>query len=409
VRPAAERFVACQFGTGDRMYRTGDLARWTASGTLEFAGRARDIAVVRGFRVEPGNVAVVFADGREHRYDVVAALAAHPKVSEATVAVREDTPGEKRLVGYVVAAGTAGDAGLAEEIREFAIGRLPVPAVPAVIVVLDAMPSRSALPAPDEAEKRGAATVREEIIRRTFAEVLGLDRVEAGDNFFALGGHSLLAVSLAERLRERGVTVAVRALFLTPTPAGLAAAAEQAAVTVPSRLIPDGARTITPAMIPLAELTQDQIDAIAAAVPGGAANVADVYPLAPLQEGIFFHHLIAVDGEPDAYLLPSVLRFDTRGRLDDFLAALQHVIDRHDIFRTSVAWHGLPEPLQVVWRQAELPVTEVAVGPQDIDVAARLAGSLASGWTCRGHPCSTCITRRSREPGGRSPSSGCIT
>ncbi len=129
---------------------------------------------------------------------------------------------------------------------------------------------------------------------------------------------------------------------------------------------------------PLIELTPAEMETVAAAVEGGADNVQDFYPLAPLQEGMLFHHLLATEGDP--YLSPTLLGFDGRERLDAYLGALHSVMARHDILRTSVVWEGLPEPLQVVWRVAPLPVEEV-----ELDAGGDAARQLLERFDPRGY------------------------
>ncbi|MEE1742908.1 condensation domain-containing protein, partial [Streptomyces sp. JV184] len=117
---------------------------------------------------------------------------------------------------------------------------------------------------------------------------------------------------------------------------------------VPENRIPRDATVLTPEMVTLAELTAEHLDRIFDAVPAGSANIADIYTRAPLQEGIFFLHLLDAEQGRDVDILPTVLGFDSRQRVDDFVTALQSVVDRHDILRTAVLWENLSQPLQVV-------------------------------------------------------------
>ncbi|BDB61763.1 dimodular nonribosomal peptide synthase [Rhodococcus sp. RDE2] len=206
----ADRFVASPFGGGERLYRTGDLVRWTAAGELEYIGRTDFQVKLRGLRIELG--------------EIETALLEHAAVSQAVAAVRRE-----QLVAYVVP-----DGGVVfdqEAARSALAAVLPGYMVPSTFVVLDRMPvnasgktDRKALPEPvfEVRQFRAPSTPVEEIVAGVFAEVLGVERVGADDDFFALGGNSLLAVRVASQLKKYGLTMKLQWLFVDSTPAGLA-------------------------------------------------------------------------------------------------------------------------------------------------------------------------------------------
>jgi amino acid adenylation domain-containing protein len=222
----AARFVADAFGEapGSRLYATGDRGRWRRDGTIEHLGRLDFQVKLRGFRIELG--------------EIENGIAQHPAVREVAVVAREDVPGKKRLVAYLVAAEPA--AGLIEKLRVLLRASLPEYMVPAQFVLLEALPrtqngkvDRKALPAPDtdrEAIRGTAAAPRtptEKMVLGIFQEVL--ERTDFGvlDSFFDLGGHSLVAARLMSRLRTAsGVDLPLRDLFARPNVAGLAEAVD---------------------------------------------------------------------------------------------------------------------------------------------------------------------------------------
>ncbi|MER7563570.1 amino acid adenylation domain-containing protein [Streptomyces sp. NPDC097941] len=322
----AERFVANPYGTvGERMYRTGDLARWRGDGTLEFLGRADFQVKIRGYRIEPA--------------EVESALAAHPQVAQVAVLAREDRPGDKRLVAYVVPANSA-EQPEPSALRRYVGEGLPEFMVPSAVVVLDHLPltvnrklDRRALPAPEyvsEAASRGPRTAHEEVLCAVFGEVLGLERVGIDDGFFDLGGHSLLATRVVSRIRTvLGVELPLRALFESPTVAELARHIGRA----------DTAR------VPLAPMERPERP-----------------PLAFAQRRMWF--LNRFEGaSASTYNLPITLRLT--GGLDRTVleAALQNVVERHESLRTL-----FPEGPDGVPYQRILPVEDARTGLPAVEV-----------------------------------------
>nr|WP_256672636.1 non-ribosomal peptide synthetase [Pseudomonas sp. C1C7] len=375
----AERFLHDPFAGKPeaRMYKTGDLARYLPNGNLAFLGRNDDQVKIRGFRIELGEIA--------------ARLAEHPSIREAVV-VAQGEDANKRLVAYVVAQSEVqctqvdSEAGLAlaAALCDYLSSRLPYYMVPSAFVRMESLPltgngklDRRALPVPEgEAFAHAAYEAPLGEIEVTLAgiwsELLFVEQVGRHDNFFALGGHSLLAVRLIERLRRQGLSLAVRDLFQTPVLSVLAITLGQnhEVVVLPNLIKPETCR-ITPDLLPLIDLNQSDIDLIVSQVPGGTANIQDIYALSPMQDGILFHHMLAKEGDP--YLLVAQMAFTDRGTLERYIGAVQKVVDRHDILRTAFVWEGLSRAAQVVWRQAPLSVTDVVLDPADGPVTEQLS------------------------------------
>jgi len=328
----AGRFVPDPFaGTpGARLYRTGDRVRRTAAGALEYLGRTDFQVKVRGFRVEPG--------------EVEAALETHPAVARAVVVARDDGgAGERRLVAYAV---PRAEAGLppASRLRAYLAERLPEYMVPAAVVALGALPltangkvDRRALPAPDAAadDPAAPASPAAEIVAGIFAQVLGIDRAGAHDDFFALGGHSLLATRLASRVRDAlGVELPLRALFEAPTPAGVAAWVAASS--------PDQAGEEPP----LARVRRD-----------------GPLPLSFAQQRLWF--IDQLEPGSAAYNLPYAVRLRGALNVDALERGLAEVVRRHEALRTRFPG-GEGDPVQVI--DPPGPVTlataDLAAGPE---------------------------------------------
>ena len=327
-RPAlsAERFAPDPFGPpGSRLYRTGDLARRLADGAIEYLGRIDQQVKLRGFRIELG--------------EIEARLQSHPAVRQALVLVREDRPGDRRLVAYVV---PHGEAPAIDSLREHLAEALPDYMLPAAFVSLSALPlspngklDRKALPLPeygaDNHELAPPRTAQERALAQVWQAVLGAQAIGIHDNFFALGGHSLLATQLVARLRRQlSIELPLRLVFEAPT---IAQMAER---------------------LPASDAAVEQPIAVA---PRPASGLAA--PLSHAQQGMWF--IQQLEPNSAAYHIPSAARL--RGHLDSAAlhAAFQALVQRHEALRTSFAEQD-GELTQLIHGAVELPLPVIDLG-----------------------------------------------
>ncbi len=339
----AERFVADPFATGragddSRMYRTGDRARWLQDGSLEYLGRVDDQVKLRGNRIELG--------------EVRARLVAQPGIAQAAAVVHDDGPGGGRLVAYVVAGAGAGTPD-PEALRSALARSLPEAMIPAAIISLDALPTtssgkldRRALPAPAPVRAatgaaRAAAAAPDDVEARLcaiYADVLGLEQVGPGDDFFALGGDSILSIAVSSRARRAGYVLSPRDVFERRTPAALA-----------GRAAPDPAASA------------------AAAAPPREEAVGELPPLPIVQR------LRERGGEIARFNLSVLLDAPAGAGEPRLTAALQALLDHHDGLRQRLG-RGHDDAL---WTLEVLPTGAPAAALlRHVDVAALDAAEL---------------------------------
>ena len=332
-----ERFITNPFDQQPqaRLYKTGDLVRYLPGGIIEFLGRVDHQVKIRGYRVEPG--------------EIEAAIKLHPAVQQALVVAREDTPGVKRLVAYVVPQPAQETSQLVAQLRSQLKEGLPDYMVPAAFVLLEEFPlnasgkvDRHALPMPDftESERQegfvAPRTSLEEIVAGSWAEVLGIEQISIHDNFFVLGGHSLLAMQVTSRLHALlHVHVPLRHFFEAPTVA-------QLAETV-SRLQATHSQSHQPVLRKLPPQEAYRLPAIGAVSPSEQALHA--FPVSLTQEGLWFLHQL----EPESvnYNIYVVLRVRKPLDVGTLERSLNALVQRHDALRTIFGTQE-SKPVQII-------------------------------------------------------------
>ena len=330
-----ERFIPNPFNQQqqNRLYKTGDLARYLPNGDIEYLGRIDNQVKIRGFRIELG--------------EIEAALTTHPQIQQAVVIATEDIPGNKRLVAYVV---TSDELNITQQLREYLKQKLPEYMVPGAFVTLESLPltangkiDRKALPALDAQRLElntdfvAPRTLEEELLAQIWSEVLGVKQVGIYDNFFELGGDSLLSVQVLAKANKSGLGLSLQQLFENQTIHSLVKVLQQ------SELLESIVRTA-----PLSLISSEQRQSL----PNG---VEDAYPLTRLQLGMLFHSEYA----PETAVYHDVMSYYLKAPLNVQVlhSAIEQIVARHPVLRTSIAMTRFAQPLQLVHSQVSIELT----------------------------------------------------
>jgi non-ribosomal peptide synthetase component F/aryl carrier-like protein len=323
-----KRFLPDPFSTepGAIMYRSGDLAQFSAKGELEYLGRMDHQVKIRGFRVELG--------------EIESGLNAHPAIRESAVIAHDDRAGGKRLVAYVVPINSAPTV---TDLRAHLGKKVPDYMIPATFMFLESFPlntngkiDRRALPIPPgtrpalKDEFTPPQNPTEETLAKIWAEVLQIDRVGTHDNFFELGGDSILSIRMLTKAQQQGLRFSLQQIFQSPTIEGLARCAELSQASAPSRKSE-----------PFSLVKTEDREKL-------PPDAEDAYPLSRLQMGMFFHN----EMDPLSAIYHDVFSFRIQASLDreKLQRAIEQLISRHPVLRTSFHLDGFSEPLQIVHR-----------------------------------------------------------
>lgn len=328
----AKRFIPDPFSEepNARLYRSGDLAQYSSNGELEYLGRMDHQVKIRGFRVELG--------------EIESALNSHVTIRESVVIAQETANGDKRLVAYVV---PVSDLPTVTELRDYLAMKVPGYMVPAVFMPLKSLPlttngkvDRRALPSPDGARPDlkaafvAPATEAEKILAAIWNEVLEVETVGLNDNFFELGGDSIRSIRVLSRAQEKGLQFTLQEMFQNPTVAGLVACASRGVLRnqferiQPYELISEQDRSKLP------------------------ENLEDAYPVARLQLGMFFHNEL----NPESAVYHDVFTFNVQSKFDSqsLEQAIEDLVARHPILRTSFNLSDYSVPMQLVHKKAKV-------------------------------------------------------